>query len=489
MRNHHSKVFLLVAGLSVGCADAPESADLAAPEAQVAPPAAPAAERLQDTRSFTVDETRLPFEALPGAPEADRFWGVLPGPASYRIEVPKNWNGVLVMYAHGFAGSGAALNVSAPSIRLRLLERGYAWAASSYSKNNYDVRVGVEDTNALALAFNEITAKNGRPLDPPKKRYIMGHSMGGHVAGAAVERAALETAKNKVRYGAALPQRGVMGDLELFDYFAAYQLAAQHLAGVKATSWPVPNFVAEVREPLKKALWEVYPSKTTPVGDKVKAIVANLSGGPRPLFDAGFASEAIQRPIWDTSFGGDGTLGGILNKKATDTRDVVYQLDADPMLSAEEQALNESIYRLAPDADANPKRSDGVRWVPSVNGEFDVPVITMHTLGDLFVPLKMQQIYLQPAQQKGSDKLLVQRVVRGVGHCEFTYAEQAAAFDALVEWEEKGVKPAGDELLDPAVVSAPDYGCKYTDNTFSADEKTRGLDRTRSANPACPPKP
>jgi pimeloyl-ACP methyl ester carboxylesterase len=486
MRNHHSRALVLLAGLSVGCAEAAESADTWAASAQEA---APAVERVQDSRTFTVDESRLPFEPLPGAPEADRFWGVLPGPAGYRIEVPKNWNGVLVMYAHGFAGAGAALGVSNPSIRLRLLERGYAWAASSYSKNNYDVRVGVEDTNALALAFNDIAAKNGRPLDPPKKRYIMGHSMGGHVAGAAVEREAQQTAKHKVRYAAALPLCGVMGDLELFDYFAAYQLAAQHLADMKATSWPVPDFATSVREPLKSALWEVYPTKTTPVGDKVKAVVADLSGGARPLFDAGFASLGVQRSIWDTSFGGDGTIGGILSKKATDTRDVVYQLDTDPALSADEKALNDAIYRLTPDADANPLRSDGVRWVPAVNGEFDVPVITMHTLGDLFVPLKMQQVYLERAKQKGSDALLVQRVVRGVGHCEFTYAEQAAAFDALVAWEESGTKPEGDELLDRSVIGAPDYGCKYTDNTFTADETARGLDRTRAANPACPPKP
>jgi hypothetical protein len=87
-----------------------------------------------------------------------RWAGVLNG-AAYQVEVPANWNGKLVMYAHGYAGAGLELAVGAPSIRRYLIQNGYAWAASSYSKNNYDVRAGVEDTNALALEFTKIAEK------------------------------------------------------------------------------------------------------------------------------------------------------------------------------------------------------------------------------------------------------------------------------------------------------------------------------------------
>ena len=72
------------------------------------------------------------------------------------------------MYAHGYAGTGEFLGISNPSIRRHLIENGYAWAASSYRANYYDVRAGVEDTNALALAFNRIAADNGRALKKPR---------------------------------------------------------------------------------------------------------------------------------------------------------------------------------------------------------------------------------------------------------------------------------------------------------------------------------
>ena len=51
-----------------------------------------------------------------------------------------------------------------------LIQQGYAWAASSYSKNYYDVRAGVEDTNKLALNFNAITTAAGRTLANPVRR-------------------------------------------------------------------------------------------------------------------------------------------------------------------------------------------------------------------------------------------------------------------------------------------------------------------------------
>jgi dienelactone hydrolase len=111
---------------------------------------------------------------------AGRYAGIH-GEAAYQIEVPDNWNGMLVMYAHGYRGEGAILTVGPPSIRNWLIEIGYAWAASSYSANFYDVRAGIEDTNALALAFNTLTGKG-----IPSKIYITGHSMGGHIAAAAI---------------------------------------------------------------------------------------------------------------------------------------------------------------------------------------------------------------------------------------------------------------------------------------------------------------
>jgi hypothetical protein len=78
----------------------------------------------------------------------------------------------------------------------------------------------------------------------------------------------------------------------------------------------------------------------------------------------------------------------------------------------------------------------------------------------------------------------VQRAIRGISHCDFTLAEQVAAFEAMVKWEQQGIKPAGDDVLTPSVVADPEYGCKFTDNTPSEGDSANLL-KTRASLPQC----
>ena len=411
----------------------------------------------------------------------NRWAGVLGG-AAYRVEVPANWNGKLVMYAHGYAGEGAALGVSNPSIRRYLVQNGYAWAASSYSKNFYDVKAGVEDTNALALEFNKIAAKNGRTLAAPTKTYITGHSMGGHITGAAIEAETAATAINKVAYAGAVPMCGVMGDTELFNQFAAMQVTAQALAGVP--SYPT-NKWSEIQGLVTSALFTTFPSVPTPQGVKYLSVVKNITGGERPLFAQGIAFGGSFPSAYGT-FGSDGTVTGILNKSVLDTSTFIYRIDGD---TAGSTALNAAAVKLTANPEANRLRRDGIRWVPVINGEFKIPVVSIHTLGDLFVPFSMQQVYQKRVAAKGNSNWLVQRAIRGASHCDFTVQEQTEAFDAMIKWERDGVKPTGDDVVTAATVAAPTYGCTYTRNTLGSDESptTRALrPGILASTPACP---
>ncbi|HZW12938.1 MAG TPA: alpha/beta hydrolase [Noviherbaspirillum sp.] len=435
---------------------------------------APVAEtRPHDSRTFTApDPTKQSdyelaadgsagFRALPGSTvETDRWAGVLDG-AGYRIEVPKNWNGKLVMYAHGYMGTDTQLKGAMPSIQRHLIENGYAWAISTYSKNYYDVQAGVEDTNKLARAFTTIAAQRGRVLAAPTKTYIIGHSMGGHVAGAAVEQETQNTAVNKQRYDGAVPMCGVMGDTELFDYLAAYQLAAQTLAG--KSSHPFDRF-EEIAPAVRSSLFTTFSTVPTSQGALLAQVVKNLTGGERPVFLHGFGNTSLQNVVWGM-FGSDGTIDGILNKSTLDTNRFVYQFDDDPALSTEESTFNATVPKVTAAPDANTLRAGSLRWIPKLNGQFNVPVVTLHTLGDLYVPFSMQQIYRKRADAQGSGGWLVQRAIRAPSHCDFTVQEQIEAFDAMVTWAETGVKPAGDDVFTPSTVANPTYGCAFTRNT------------------------
>ena len=162
-------------------------------------------------------------------------------------------------------------------------------------------------------------------------------------------------------------------------------------------------------------------------------------------------------------------MTGILNKNVLDTTRFTYTIEGKPTESA---ALNAAAVDLTAEADANRLRRDGLRWIPKVNGQFSIPVVSLHTLGDLFVPFSMEQVYQQRAVANGSDDMLVQRAIRGISHCDFTVAEQVKAFDDMVKWEEGGAKPAGDDVVTPATVADPTYGCTFTDNTIGPDDNT-----------------
>jgi hypothetical protein len=457
------------------------------------PPPAPEETRAQDARKSFVpaEPNATTFAALALAagdtvdPASTSRWAGVLGGAAYRVEVPANWNGKLVMYAHGYAGTGNALVVNNPQIRRYLIANGYAWAASSYSKNYYDVRVGVEDTNALALAFPKIAADNGRLLALPTRTYITGVSMGGHITAAAIEDEAYANANNRVRYNGAVPMCGVLGDTELFDYFAGAQVTAQSLAGVP--NQPFTQWTA-VQAQVTAALFTQFPTApvaTTTLGNRYKSVLKNLTGGERPLFELGLAYGGSFSAAWGV-FGGDGTVNGILNKPGLDTRRFVYTIDNDAGATA---TLNATAQKLTADPDANRLRRDGLRWIPVTSGEFRIPVVTLHTLGDLYVPFSMEQIYQKRVAAKGNSQWLVQRAIRGATHCDFTVAEQAEAFDAMVKWERDGVKPSGDDVVTPATVAQPTYGCTFTRNTFgpedtSSTQQLRGLIATSGAT--CP---
>ena len=81
-------------------------------------------------------------------------------------------------------------------------------------------------------------------------------------------------------------------------------------------------------------------------------------------------------------------------------------------------------------------------------GDPRIPVLSMHDIGDLFVPFKMEQIYAQRVAAHGESRLFVSRAIRGVGHCDFTQAEFQRGFADLVTWVRTGHRPAGDRVTD-----------------------------------------
>ena len=409
--------------------------------------------------SYEIDENQVAAEVA--SVEASTGQEVLSGEiagAAWIAQIPDNWNGDLVIYAHGYRGEGTDLTVDAPPGYEFLTASGYAWAASSYRRNSYDPGVGVLDTKNLTRHVQGLLRREG-DLD---KTYLTGFSMGGHVTAAAIE-------KYPSLWDGAMPVCGVMGDVELFDYFLDYNVGAAAIAGLEPDyNYPDPAWTTTTVPSIKAALsneaggsWagglpQIFgaPSPLTAAGEDFKDFVEIGSGGDRVTFDVAWNFwHGLADPSGNFFFSlgeGDGQIAnrsGIVSQNSDMTYLDEYDFDID-----------DQVLRIS--ASNRVRKSQGSQPAPIINGTPSIPVLSLHTTGDLFVPIEMQQIYAQEVIDNGRGDLLVQRAVRDVGHCTFTAEELTRGYSDLFAWVESGVRPAGEDLIGD--ISSPSLGCEFT---------------------------
>ena len=215
--------------------------------------------------------------------------GIASDGAAYRIEVPPQWNGTLVMYAHGFRGTGNVVWVDEPQLRQYFVDHGYAWAASSYAMNGYDPGDGVVDTHDLLKAFPAITGLH------PRRAIMTGLSMGGEITTAEIE-------AYKGDFVGAMPYCGVLAGNDLFDYYLGANVTAAGLTGTTIT-YPTtlaagtayaPAYQTTVQSelpalgitPNPATGGQTFATDLTRTGTLWADTVEQLSGGTRPGFQS-----------------------------------------------------------------------------------------------------------------------------------------------------------------------------------------------------------
>ena len=388
------------------------------------------------------------FTPLPGA---HVLYGKRHG-YGYQIEVPNNWNGGLVMYAHGFEGFGLKLVEVFPPLRAHLIARGYAWAASTYRVNGWAVRQGADDLNDLRQFF-------AQQVSPPQRTLLYGRSMGGNIV-----TDSLETYPDA--YQGALTECGALAGLELFDYFLSYRLVGEYLTG--ETFGPMLSPVIDPRftlttypKVIKPRLGE--PGTYTALGRQFDSVQKYLTGGPRPFRQEGLNLKADDVKFYAAGFSTKerGIANLVPETQVTSNVDTVYRID--PGLGLDEATLNSGVQRITAAPGARDLPKPAIYGIPS--GNIRVPMLTLHTTGDPLVPIFMEANYRRKVDAAGKGELLVQRAVRRPGHCQFSAAEQMRAFDDLSTWVAGGARPAGEDLTG----DLSDVGRAFTDPLLPGD--------------------
>ena len=221
----------------------------------------------------------------PGAPRAETQRaaisrsGVLGG-ASYLIEAPTNWQGGLVVFAHGIQRGPGPGAVAAPPIGSHILAGGHAWVASGYRAREYQPHLFIDDLIALRELFL-------KEIGQPRWTIIYGQSMGGHIVVASLE-------LHPALYQGGLAECGLVDGISIADYLMAYTAAAELISGV-------PMLEATDREAFARVLNERVvpalgmPGAYTARGRQFDSVVKHLMGADQAGNDLPLRLQGLAR--------------------------------------------------------------------------------------------------------------------------------------------------------------------------------------------------
>jgi pimeloyl-ACP methyl ester carboxylesterase len=362
--------------------------------------------------------------------------------AAFKIEIPADWNGKLVLYSHGYVVPGRpnpATDVGDPLTGAYLMQQHYALAGSAYKSTGWAVEDALQDQVALLTYFDQ---KYGKP----SQTIAWGHSLGGMITAGLVQR-------HPDRFAGALPMCGVLaGAVGVWNSSLDAEFVFKTLLAPNS-----PLQLVHIIDPnanLNQAETLLALAQSTPQGRARIALVAAIGdlpgwftpGSPEPAAND-FAARELNQFAWDANVdfpflfalraemearaGGNPSWNtGVDYRRLlrqSINRDEVQALYAQANLSLDNDLDTlEDAARIAAEPPA-------VRYLTRnivFNGDIgDTPVLTLHTTGDGLVLNQDERAYASIVEDR---QLLRQTFVHRAGHCTFTPAETIAAFNALV---------------------------------------------------------
>ncbi|MEQ1757313.1 MAG: hypothetical protein ABL986_03270 [Vicinamibacterales bacterium] len=373
----------------------------------------------------------------PSAPVPAATTGMLPDGTAYRIDVPPNWNGTLLIGLDYAAGQTSPTSVA-------LLAKGYAMAGTTRLVTGWDVTRSI----ANQIATLDLFTQRHRA---PARVFVLGSSLGAHTGAATIQ------ARPERFAGAVLMCGGLAGAVGLWNSKLDAVFVARTLIAPE-TSLPViaipDDFATSARPAWLKALAAAQqtpegrarialaaviallptwsdPRKPQPLGSNLAALQEglydSLAGGPLPVIGQAMSSrnEIERRSGGNLSSNVGIDYSDLLQRSGhSDIVAALYRqagldLDADLKMLAQAPRVNA-------DAKARAWAAPGV-W----DGALRVPVLTVNGIGDNISPVSGQDAYQRSVESAGRGDMLRQTYTNTAGHCGFSPGETVAAVDAL----------------------------------------------------------
>lgn len=357
----------------------------------------------------------------------------------YRIRVPENWHGTLLVYAHGY-GEGATPPSLAPlnaDVEL-LLAKGFALAASRFAGSGWTVKEGMQNTVALTSAFNGMVGH-------PQRTIIWGRSMGGLMTLGLIE-------KFPGHYDGALALCApASGTPRRFDQGLDIALAYAVAFGWNP-EWGTPG---DIRNDLN-FMSDIGPTLQTQLGPEQYGRWEFVRLVNRMPIDSYYAPLAFRVTSLLFATAVRAELEGRAGGPVAENVGRIYALtDAEKSylagLGVNADALLLEMNAMATFISDHNARNYAEHYV-NPSGRITRPVLTLHTEGDSLATPNNESAYRATVDQQGNGNLLMQQFTKGISHCSFTSAQDIAGIEALMYWLDTGQRP------DVSVFFTPELG-------------------------------
>jgi len=376
--------------------------------------------------------------------------------------MPRRWNGRLLLFSHGYIPpdrpnlpAAAAID---PVVGGRLLDRGYALAASSYASTGWAVADALADQEGVLRRFRA-------QFGAPRATVAWGDSMGGLITAGLLQR-------HPRQFAGGLAMCGVLGgavsfwnsSLDLAVAFRALMARDADPAVARRASRLALTRISDPRANVTGARAVLSAAQRTRAGRARIALAAALidlpagAGLERAQFQAlrtrlafafGYRAELERRAGGNPSWNAGVDYAAQLNRSTgRDEVDALYGA-AGLDLRADLAAL-----AAAPRVSAQPRARGYLQRNLVLDGRLAVPLLTLHTTADWIVPVQNERAFANVA---GRSSLLRQLYVRRAGHCAFTDAEMLTALDVLFARIDTGRWPATTALNAAARRLGPAY--------------------------------
>lgn len=327
--------------------------------------------------------------------------GMLDG-APYRVEIPMDWNGELVVLLHGYEPRGVPRADPWPANEATplFLARGYAVAESGYASQGWAVADAIADSERLRAHVVERHA--------PRRSWLVGFSMGGQIALASMERhgAAYDGALSLC--GANVPATQVFDDalrsLVAFDYF--FPDVDLPGAGLSDPEAPPLNDMPADQIALMQTVGTALATDLAAAATLAQALEVSADG----LVGALSLHALLLREM-------TARAGGL----PVDNRETIYSGFGD------DAAFNAGVRRYPADALA----VTYLAGVADLRGNIGKPLVLRYNHEDPTIPPRYHAVYPALAAAAGQGERITVLPPAGEGHCAFSPTEVDASFDAL----------------------------------------------------------